>query len=289
MPRSLFVLFLCLGTVAEAGHDGSTIRHAVETHTWTETRTELLASDSQTDLEITDLLNDEDWRVSLAAHALGSWLADPAEAQAVWQAEPLQTRTGAPRFENGLGSHLPILERLVLGGDPTEIRVALVDAVIRTEGSWVPWIAEVAQHDPAPEVRRIAAESLRHGEPGEVRSALMSTLTDPHPGVRAASVRAMGRLTPDASFLTALLAATTDSDDEVAGYAARSLGWHQADEAYDAIAALLFRSSETTRVHALRALERIDPQRTAIDPRVRDRCADPSLQVKNTVQMLTEC
>ena len=117
----------------------------------------------------------------------------------------------------------------------------------------------------------------------------MVTLKDPEPGVRAASVRAIGRLAPDAALQGALLTATTDADDEGAGYAARSLGWHRVDAAYEAIANLLLRSRETTRVHALRAMDRIDPQRTAIDPRVKDRCTDSSTQVINVAQILTEC
>ena len=291
MPRSFFTLALSLilCSAAHAGHGESKIRHAIETHTWTETRDALLLSDALPTEETEALLDHDDWRMALAAHALESWRSDAEHAGEVWKAEPLETRTGAPRFALEVGPHLPILERLVLGQDTTETRVALVDAAIRSQGPWIPWIAEVAQSDPTPEVRRIAAESLRHGDIDEVRSALMVTLQDPEPGVRAASVRAIGRLAPDTTLHAALLNATTDVDDEVAGYAARSLGWHQSATAYDAIAQLLLRSSETTRVHALRALDRINSPRTAIDPRVKDRCTDSSQQVKNIVQMLTEC
>lgn len=289
MPRSILTLMLCLTTLAHAGPGEDTLRSAVESGSWTQAREALLASNDLASEDTLRLQDDASWRVALAAHALDAWRTDPAGGHRMWTAEPMMTRTGAPRFGSDIGPSVWVMERLVLGQDPTEVRVALVDALIRSEGPWAHWITHVVLTDPAPEVRRIATEILRHTSPEAAKEALLGALQDAEPGVRAASVRAIGRLHPDAALKQALLDAATDPDDEVAGYAARSLGWLRAENAYETIAALLVRSNDQTRVHALRALERIDSQRAAIDPRVHDRCTDTSSQVKKVTQTLTEC
>jgi len=280
---------LWLAPLAHAGTGEDTLRHAVESGSWTQARETLLASDNLTSEATRQLQNDDAWRVALAAQALVAWREDPAGGHRMWAAEPMMTRTGAPRFGGEVGPGIWVMERLVFGEDSTEVRVALVDALIRAEGAWVQWITPVVLTDPAPEVRRIAAEILRHTSPEEAKEALLGALHDAEPGVRAASARAIGRLQAGPSLQHALLDAAADPDDEVAGYAARSLGWLRTENAYEAIAALLGRSNDQTRVHALRALERIDPQRAAIDPQVHDRCSDTSSQVKNVAQTLTEC
>ncbi len=289
MPRSILTLMLCLTTLAHAGPGEETLRSAVESGSWTQAREALLASNDLASEDTRRLQDDAAWRVALAAQALEAWRADPAGGHRMWTAEPMMTRTGAPRFGSDIGPSVWVMERLVLGEDPTEVRVALVDALIRAEGPWAHWITHVVLTDPAPEVRRIATEILRHTSPEQAREGLLGALHDAEPGVRAASARAIGRLQADSRLQEALLGAAADPDDEVAGYAARSLGWLRTEHAYETIAALLVRTRVQTRVHALRALERLDSQRAAIDPQVHDRCTDTSSQVINVAQTLTEC
>jgi HEAT repeat protein len=82
-------------------------------------------------------------------------------------------------------------------------------------------------------------------------------MEDPNPRVREAAVRAAGRLAPAVAPTADLIRCLRDTDDAVAGFAARSLGWLQVVEAREDIEALLTRDNERTRRDAQNALNRL--------------------------------
>ena len=149
-------------------------------------------------------------------------------------------------------------QRILGASDTVDTKVALIDALRRTEGTaWQPWMASLAEHASEPALRAAATEQLRYVPTSWSVPALRAVMMDPDPRVREAAVRAAGRLPPAEVPIDDLMRCLADEDDAVAGFAARSLGWHQVTAARDGIEALLSRDNERTRQNAQNALRRL--------------------------------
>jgi HEAT repeat protein len=106
------------------------------------------------------------------------------------------------------------------------VRAAALEALcacLGTEDATLRDLLLAALSDPAPEVRRQAAEALRFGPP-QALPALLAAANDPEPQVRLAVVIAMGSL-QDAQAVDTLAARVFDEvDEEVRYYAVSALG-----------------------------------------------------------------
>ncbi len=257
--------------------------HEASLDRWESVRASLVADPEVSDEALVRLRDHEAWGVSLTAAAVHCWREDAAVAAGIWAQPAIRARTGLPVFVAPVpeGFAAVVAERLVHGGGSPSERAALVDWLRRSgapEEARTRWVVGALEAEEDPTVRMALVESLRGAEGPALEASLRQALRDGDVGVRHAAVRTAGRvglspLVPD------LVQATRDADDAVAGYAARSLGWFGDRGAFEAVAAVLERADPRARLHALRALQRLDPRRAAQLPRVRALQADPDPRV----------
>ena len=197
--------------------------------------------------------------VSVASEAVQQ--AQPAALAHVLEQNPFTARNGIARFDDAMGPAALVAERILGDADTIDTKVALIDALRRTEGTqWQGWMASLAEHANHPAMREAATEQLRYVDTTWSLPALRSVMNDPNPRVREAAVRAAGRLAPAEAPIEDLIRRLRDTDDAVAGFAARSLGWLHVTEAQADIHALLTRDNERTRRDAQNALDRLQNQ-----------------------------
>lgn len=211
-----------------------------------------------------------DWRADLDARVSAAWREHPVEATAATRAEPIHTRTGQPRFvgeEVWNPAATPILlERLIEGQEEPAVRIALVEAVVRSGGDWSESVVGLLQVEPDAAVRRMLAEVLREAEAGPAAEGLGRAFRDPESAVREAAMRAIAGRADGARFEALVQAGLFDRDAGVRQHAARAAGWLHLGQSWGAIEALLSDESAEVRLSALRALERLDAPRLGALP-----------------------
>lgn len=233
------------------------------------TEVSALVADADLDTtELSELSSHADWRVRQRAALVQGWRATP-ELYTEHAHLPLRsTRLGVGRF---LGETvddprlLPLhLERLVSGGEPEEVRLALVDLLPRCGGDYEQAVVELMGTEPSPVVRAALVSTLKRAQsPVLAQQGLRLGLSDVHAHVRAVAAGVSGWRPEGADLADALVPLVSDEDPTVREAAVRSLGWLEVDHAYGAIQHRLSDDNATVRLRALRALERIDPARTA--------------------------
>ncbi len=211
-----------------------------------------------------------DWRAELDARTELAWSQHPNEAKAAAEAEPILTRNGMPRFvgEEVWNPHATpvLLSRALDPAEPQALRVALIEAAVKSGGEWSAVVAGQLAVEQDVAVRRMLAEVLREAEPADAARGLRLAVRDPSAEVRAAAQRAIGGR-PDGATLSALvLDALDDPSALVRAEAARSAGWLHLDAGWDGLAGLLADEDAEVRLRALRALERLDAPRLAALP-----------------------
>ncbi len=227
------------------------------------------------------------WRVTLAEDAAEAALADPELAELVGAARPVATRTGAPRFTDGrletpLATPL-LLERGLKTQDPA-LRAALIEVASRAGGDWSEPVAGLLQMDSDADVRALAAELLDDADPAAAAAALPYGAVDRDPGVRAATMRAIGGRTDGAAYSDLLAAGLADASAEVRRYAARSAGWLDQGQLYGAVSGLLTDADAEVRLSALHAAERLDGARLRLDPALTPLMADPDPRISRAAK-----
>ena len=210
-------------------------------------------------------------------------LTDAALVTHAWTTQPGITRAGTPRFTDPTlynPALTPvILERLSSGGENDYVRLALVELLPRTGGEWDGALVELYTTEPSADVRSVMVEVTRRADPEDARALLRQATADSSALVRAAVMRTIPYVDDGAGMSSPLLAGLTDESPEVRSFAARSAGWTGLDDAWDELVVLLSDVEPDIRLHALRALERLDAEAAAgldaldtleidIDPRV---------------------
>lgn len=224
-----------------------------------------------------------DWRSDLQAAAAESWRDHPVEAAAAADATPITTRNGMPRFVgedvwNPIATPI-LLERAFDPSEPLDLRVALIEAAVRSDGDWSEAVVGQLAVEREASLRRMLAEVLREAEAGPAAEGLNLASRDADAAVRAAAMRAIGGRADGAALADAVLRGLGDADADVRKEAARSAGWLRLDQGWDGLVPLLADADADVRLNAVRALERLDtarlrtlpalaPLRADLDPRV---------------------
>lgn len=224
-----------------------------------------------------------DWRVRQQAAAIRAWEADPDGAALAWMAEPRLTRAGFPRL-NEPSLHDPLyapilLERLLQKGEEEAVRMAIVELLPRVGGDWAEALAARYPEEPQPGVRLLMVEVARHAPADIGRTLVRLGAQDPAPTVRAAAMRAVPAIQDGSGLTDLLLGGLSDGDSDVRAYAARGAGWLALSDAWQPLDLLLEDADPLVRLHALRALERLDAPRAARLPRMVALTHDPDTRV----------
>ncbi|HCH63988.1 MAG: hypothetical protein CL927_12635 [Deltaproteobacteria bacterium] len=205
---------------------------------------------------------DDGWAQSALTSAAALQSSNPDLADAILAAEPRPSRSGVPLFidptwytPEAAGT---ILVRFAGGEDTPAERAALLDALSRTGGQWVPAVAGLLAHETEPAVRRMIVELMRDAPVATARDVVQAALKDSDPGVRTAALRVIG-FHPSGSDLASLgLASLSDPVATVRSEAARSIGYSGYAQGFEPIRTLLADSDANVRFRALRSLEKLD-------------------------------
>lgn len=175
-----------------------------------------------------------------------------------------------------------ILQRLISGAEPLEVRIALAEQLPFTRGDWHEGAAVLIRLDPDPEVRKVLVEKMRYAEAPHAAIGLRSGLEDESPSVRAAAARTAG-FQPSASLIEAELSASLlgDSDWETRAAIAHSLGALGLVSAFPALTKALGDRDRRVRLASLQTMARLDLQQTASLEEVKalSRGGDPATKV----------
>lgn len=194
-------------------------------------------------------------------------LADADLVEHAWTTQPGITRAGTPRFTDPTlynPALTPvILERLISGGEHDYVRLALVELLPRTGGEWDGALVDLYATESSADVRSVMVEVTRRADPSDARALLLAAAVDDSAMVRAAVMRTIPYVEDGEGMSAPILAGLVDSNPEVRSFAARSAGWTGMSAAWDDLVVLLSDAEPEIRLHALRALERIDPVATA--------------------------
>lgn len=219
---------------------------------------------------------------------LAGALADVERDQPALVAElralvPALTRDGGARFASDAvarpGAAPVLLDRLARGTDPAPVRVALADALSRTGGPYAAALVGLLAREADAEVRVAMVAALRRAAGEPALAGLRAGLADADPRVRAAAAETASRRQDGAALADALIAGLADDSEDVQIAAARSLGALKVAAAFPALQPKLSAGSAELRLHALRALTRIDRPRTSALPELVRLATDPDPRV----------
>ena len=195
-------------------------------------------------------------------------LDQPAGAGAqLGDLQPLRTRAGGLRFTqpaiNKAGTADALLDRLATAEEPTAVRVALAEALVRTPDDYGARVAQILKTEKEPAVRVALVRSLQRQLTPAAIEGLANAFQDPDPSVRTAAAKCAGMHPQGASLAKTLVNALDDSSPQVQAQAAWSAGVLQVVAAQPRLASLLADNDPGVRLNALRAMQRIDPTAAA--------------------------
>jgi HEAT repeat protein len=225
-----------------------------------------LASDPGiADADLAALAEHPDWRVrTQAAIVLGRRLA-PELTEAVWSARPIRDRGDVRvRFMDDAlkldGAASVIVERILHGNESPLVRSGLAGALVSRAADWGDHLVGLLGEVDEPSVREAIAWGFRHTTPEVAEQGLRLCMADADAGVRAEAARTVGWRADGASLAADLIALLDDEAATPRAMAARALGWLAVAEAAPQLASLVDDVDAQVRLHALRSLDRVEPE-----------------------------
>ena len=213
-----------------------------------------------------------DWQKRVLAMDVRAWQFDRAVATLAWTEAPAPYRSGLLRLNDPrlqvADAAGPLLARLVWGGEPQPIRVALAEAVSHAGKGWGGVVAAMLPAESDPRVRTVLVEDGRYADAAAALQLVRLGFEDNAATVRAAAARTAAWLTPTTAFKDELLAALGDSDAAVRAEAARTVGWLDVDGGWQPLVARLADADAGVRLAALKALQHMDSAGAASLPEV---------------------
>ncbi|MCX4241009.1 HEAT repeat domain-containing protein [Paraliomyxa miuraensis] len=232
----------------------------------------------------------KEWRPWMEAQVDRLRREQPDTFDAVMALEARPTRAGllrltGPAVRNPDAAPI-LLYRLLSKGESTAVRAAIVEALPRTGGDFSAAAAELMALETAPEVREVLCAALQRAQAPHALEGLALGVADTAARVRAQALRSLGARPDGAQLSEAIIAALTDADPVVQQEAARASGNLALESATDALRAQLGASSPAVRLHALRALSRIDPAGTKALPELTTLRSDADPKVARLAERL---
>ena len=131
-------------------------------------------------------------------------------------------------------------------------------------------------------------DDLRYAPSAEAEHGLRLALTHSDWDIRARAAVALGWRADGAALHEELLAALDDESSEVRAFASRSLGWLEVSAAAPGLERLVTDRDAHVRLHALRALSRVDPGAASRLPTLLSLLQDPDPRVARVARRLSE-
>jgi len=213
-----------------------------------------------------------DWQKRVLAMDVRAWQFDRAVATLAWSEAPAPYRSGLLRLSDPrlqvADAAGPLLARLVWGGEPELVRVALAEAVSHAGKGWGGVVAAMLPAEAEVRVRTVLVEDGRYADGAAALQLVRLGFGDNAAAVRAAAARTAAWLSPANAVHDELLAALDDSDAAVRAEAARTVGWLDVDGAWQPLVARLADPDAGVRLAALKALQHMDSAGAASLPQL---------------------
>jgi len=231
-----------------------------------------------------------DWRAWVDNEVVRLQSQAPELYNYVRTMDPVETRAGSLRFaveERRDPRMLPLLiDRLTHENNSSEVRQALALALTQTGADYSAAAVDLIGQESDPSVRVVLVQSLRRQAAPQALAGLKAALVDPDPQVRLQAVYTAGSRPDGTTLATELLTALDDRDGRVRLEATRTLGALKVEAAKPVLVDLLGSPSPDQRLHALRALGRIDPVYIAELGKLADLANDDDPRVVRAVAKL---
>ncbi len=217
-----------------------------------------------------------------------------ADVEALRTLAPRTTRAGTLRFSGPALRHPDaaaiVLARLQDGGESSEIRAALAEALARTPGPYASAASALLSTESDATVRAAIVAALGRTDDAEAIAGIRAGLGDRDAGVRAEAARSAASH-PAGATLRPELRALLGDDDEAAMIAAiRAIGALRTSDldTNTALAGLLDDARADVRLHALRALGRVDAEFARARPELATLRSDADPRVAKLAQELAQ-
>jgi HEAT repeat protein len=293
MIRRLGLTTLFISSTAFAGPTQDTLLSTFDSSgDYVEARSRTVSDSDLDQAQLYEALRDPRWEVRLQASVVQLWRDNPELAQLRWSSNPGVTRKGTPRFAGeiwrGSDAAPMLLERLTQANESAENRAALVAALSHTKGDWTQALSSLLETEVDSQVREVMADVLRHGEAAHAWTGLELAATDTQARVRAAAIRSIGSREDGDRGAALVIDALNDQDAEVRGEASRASGVLILDDAWNEVHDLLADSDPEVRLHALRALSRIDSERAKQMSELSALRGDPDSKVRRLAERIAQ-
>ncbi len=172
------------------------------------------------------------------------------------------------------------------------VRVAWADAMVRAVRNdthafgWGDAWVELAATDGDSKVRAMLLAGLRHGDAAFAIPALKQGLSHEDAATRAAAADGLAWHPQGLLAAEALRQALEDQDAEVRRMAATAAGYLGDTQAYNGLVKLLHDADPLVRAAAIRALERVAPERARALPQMQDLAQDTHTQIQRAASHL---
>jgi HEAT repeat protein len=224
----------------------------------------------------------EDWRAWATEQSAVLRADAPEFHDHLVRLPPVTTRDGQLRFVHPRLHHpavAPVLLERLLSETSPELRAALAEVLPETKGHFAMAFVDLLETEPEPGVRAAMTAALVRGQASYALEGIELSLRDLDPKVRKSAVVAAAGRHDGVTLIHLLLEALDDPAAPVRQEAARSLGVMRQPVALAKLEALLDSQDPAMRLHALRAVSRIDISRldaAALERRTAD--ADPKVR-----------
>jgi hypothetical protein len=204
----------------------------------------------------------EQWQAWVSSEVARVQTESPEWFEHVMTVEPKRTRSGflrlvGPELEDP--NAVPVLlHRYLTAGESTEVKAAVLAALVRTQGDYAKVVGDLLGSEPDALVRVGMVSSLRRVPGSDALAAIEIALADADPQVRVAAANVASRH-PEGATLAAPLIDALDDLPDVQLAASRSLGYLHVQSATAALAGLLASADADVRLSSLQAIDRIDP------------------------------
>ncbi len=215
---------------------------------------------------------------------------DLAYCQEVYTAQPRATRNSEIyRFSNpelAQAQLIPLhLARFYDPKTPEYTRLALLDLMRRTDGSWEDGLYD-AISDPSPSIRIALADIARYAS-SEFAERILSTLaTDSDIDVQASALRGIGHQ-DSTEFQMHLENALSHETGLIRYSAVRSIGYTKTPVTLNKLTPLLSDIDPMVRLHTLRAISRVYPEVAGKLPQLEKLRVDSDPKVKREAYRLS--
>ncbi len=224
------------------------------------------------------------WEAALTSAVTAAEQAHPDVVATLRALAPVPTRAGHPRFVGDVLDHsvatAVLLDRLLKTSDPPAVRMAIADILPQTSGAYATALVGLMAREGDALVRSAIVTALRRGASTPALAGLKAGLADADPRVREAAAAVVARRSDGHTLADLVIARLADTDATVQATAAQSLGAMAIAAAFTPLQRLLTATDAQVRLHALRALGRIDSSRTAKLPQLASLREDPDARVR---------